>query len=64
MDAAIRTGLVEVPGPLRAFASPGLERRAREVVEIAASSYDDLAKLLDQPGATKRWKTSPPPARA
>ncbi len=46
MNAALRDGLVEVPGGLPTFASAGLEERATEIGRRAAASHAYLAGLL------------------
>jgi hypothetical protein len=42
----LREGLVEVPGVLPTFASPGVGERAVAIGRIAADSYDYLCALL------------------
>jgi hypothetical protein len=46
VDIDLREGLVEVPGELPTFASPGVEERAAAIGRIAADSYDYLSGLL------------------
>jgi hypothetical protein len=46
VDTTLREGLVEVPGRLPTFASPGVEERAEAIGRIAADSYDYLAGQL------------------
>ena len=45
MDTDLRSGLVEVPADFPTFASAGLERRAEEIGQIAASSFEYLAGI-------------------
>jgi hypothetical protein len=47
MNTDLRKGLVEVPGELPTFASPGLEVRAVSIGRRAATSYTYLSGLLD-----------------
>ena len=46
MNIDLREGLVEVPGGLPTYASPGLEERAAGIGAIASDSYEYLAGLL------------------
>jgi len=46
MDTTLREGLIEVPGGLSTFATPGVEQRALNVGRIAADSYEYIAALL------------------
>jgi hypothetical protein len=46
VNTDLRAGLVEVPGELPTFATPGVEERAANVGRIAADSYGYLAGLL------------------
>ena len=46
MDITLRDGLVEVPGGLPTFASPGVEERAEAIGRMAADSHDYLSGLL------------------
>lgn len=46
MDIDLRDGLVEVPGRLPTFASPGVEERAASIARIAGDSHDFLSDVL------------------
>jgi hypothetical protein len=47
MDIGLRAGLVETTGAVPTFASAGLEHRAAAIANIAGSSWNYLAELLE-----------------